>query len=148
MAQLKREGAAPFAICAKSAGFDLVLPAWSTMWDWARTHALKTIWEQNLPDKPPYLASSNKFPLDALKIDRSFVRQLSTAADETTVLTAIIDIGRSLKLRVVAEGVETEEDLAFLQAHHCDEAQGYYLSRPVPPEQFAKLLQSGLSRAP
>lgn len=50
-------------------------------------------------------------------------------------------MGRSLKLRVVAEGVETPEELAFLQAHQCDEAQGYYFSRPVLPHQFAKLLQ-------
>jgi EAL domain-containing protein (putative c-di-GMP-specific phosphodiesterase class I) len=54
-------------------------------------------------------------------------------------------MGRSLKLRVVAEGVETQEELAFLQAHQCDEAQGYFFSRPLPPEQFAKLLKSGLS---
>ncbi|HEV2616036.1 MAG TPA: EAL domain-containing protein [Candidatus Acidoferrales bacterium] len=94
------------------------------------------------------LSHLRKFPLDALKIDQSFVHQLSTAPDETTILTAIIDIGRKLKLRVIAEGVETKEDLAFLQAHDCEEAQGYYLSRPLPPEQFAKLLQSGLQRAP
>jgi EAL domain-containing protein (putative c-di-GMP-specific phosphodiesterase class I) len=54
-------------------------------------------------------------------------------------------MGRSLKLRVVAEGVETQEELAFLQAHQCDEAQGYFFSRPLPPEQFAKLLETGLS---
>ena len=56
-------------------------------------------------------------------------------------------MGRSLDLRVVAEGVETREELAFLRAHHCDEAQGYYLSRPVPPGQFAHLLQTGLAPA-
>jgi EAL domain-containing protein (putative c-di-GMP-specific phosphodiesterase class I) len=54
-------------------------------------------------------------------------------------------MGRSLKLRVVAEGVETQEELVFLQAHQCDEAQGYYFSRPVLPEQFAKLLETGIS---
>ena len=58
-------------------------------------------------------------------------------------MTAVISMGRSLKLRVIAEGVETQEELAFLQAHQCDEAQGYYFSRPVPPEQFAKLLETG-----
>ena len=55
-------------------------------------------------------------------------------------------MGRSLNLRVVAEGVETEEELEFLQAQHCDEAQGYYFSRPVPSRQFATLLESGLPK--
>jgi EAL domain-containing protein (putative c-di-GMP-specific phosphodiesterase class I) len=53
-------------------------------------------------------------------------------------------MGRSLNLRVVAEGVETREELEFLQAHQCDEAQGYYFSRPVPPEQFVTLFETGL----
>jgi len=82
-----------------------------------------------------------KFPLDALKIDQSFVRQLTATPHETSIVRAIIGMGRSLNLRVIAEGVETAEELAFLQAHHCDEAQGYYFSRPVPPEQFARLLE-------
>jgi EAL domain-containing protein (putative c-di-GMP-specific phosphodiesterase class I) len=56
-------------------------------------------------------------------------------------------MGRSLGLRVVAEGVETEEELAFLKAHQCDEAQGYYFGRPVVAEQFAKLLRTGLAEA-
>ena len=56
-------------------------------------------------------------------------------------------MGQSLNLRVVAEGVETEEELEFLQAQHCDEAQGYYFSRPVPYRQFAMLLESGLPKA-
>jgi EAL domain-containing protein (putative c-di-GMP-specific phosphodiesterase class I) len=59
----------------------------------------------------------------------------------------MISLGRSLKLRVVAEGVETPEELAFLQAHECDEAQGYCFSRPFPAEQFAPLLKTGLSGA-
>jgi diguanylate cyclase (GGDEF)-like protein len=90
------------------------------------------------------LSYLRRFPIDALKIDQSFVRQITTAPDETTIVTAVISMGRSLKLRVVAEGVETEEELAFLQAHQCDEAQGYYFSRPVRPEQFAKLLETGI----
>jgi len=89
------------------------------------------------------LSYLRKFPIDALKIDQSFVRQITSAPDETTIVTAIISMGRSLKLRVIAEGVETQEELAFLQAHQCDEAQGYYLSRPVLPQQFAKLLETG-----
>jgi diguanylate cyclase (GGDEF)-like protein/PAS domain S-box-containing protein len=89
------------------------------------------------------LSYLRKFPIDALKIDQSFVRQITSAPGETTIVTAIISMGRSLNLRVVAEGVETREELAFLQAHQCDEAQGYYLSRPVLPQQFAKLLETG-----
>jgi EAL domain-containing protein (putative c-di-GMP-specific phosphodiesterase class I) len=91
------------------------------------------------------LSYLRKFPIDALKIDQSFVRQITTVPDETTIVTAVISMGRSLNLRVVAEGVETEEELAFLQAHQCDEAQGYYFSKPVIPRQFAKLLKSGIS---
>src|ERR1700730_6450905 len=91
------------------------------------------------------LSYLRKFPNDALKIDQSFVRQITTTPDETTIVTAVISMGRSLKLRVVAEGVETQEELAFLQAHQCDEAQGYYFSRPVLPQQFAKLLQTGIA---
>ncbi|HYM06745.1 MAG TPA: EAL domain-containing protein [Terriglobales bacterium] len=87
------------------------------------------------------LSYLRKFPIDALKIDQSFVRQITTTPEETTIVTAVISMGRSLKLRVVAEGVETQEELAFLQAHQCDEAQGYYFSRPVLPQQFAKMLQ-------
>ena len=90
------------------------------------------------------LSYLRKFPIDALKIDQSFIRQITTAPDETTIVTAVISMGRSLKLRVVAEGVETQEELAFLQARQCDEAQGYYFSRPVLPEQFAKLLENGI----
>jgi diguanylate cyclase (GGDEF)-like protein/PAS domain S-box-containing protein len=93
------------------------------------------------------LSYLRRFPVDALKIDQSFVRQISTAPDETTIVTAIISMGRSLNLRVVAEGVETQEELAFLQAHQCDEAQGYYFGRPVPPAIFAKLLETGVRNA-
>ena len=67
--------------------------------------------------------------------------------DETIIVNAVISMGRSLKLRVVAEGVETQKQLSFLQAHQCDEAQGYLFSRPVPAEQFAKLLKTGIASA-
>jgi diguanylate cyclase (GGDEF)-like protein/PAS domain S-box-containing protein len=91
------------------------------------------------------LSYLQKFSIDALKIDQSFVRRITTAPDETTIVTAVIGMARSLKLRVVAEGVETAKELEFLQAQQCDEAQGYYFSRPVPPEQFAQLLETGIS---
>jgi len=87
------------------------------------------------------LSYLQKFPLDALKIDQSFVRQISSSPDETSIVRAIISMGQSLKLRVIAEGVETAEALAFLKAHDCDEAQGYYFSRPVPAGEFARLLK-------
>ncbi|MEO8754149.1 MAG: EAL domain-containing protein [Casimicrobiaceae bacterium] len=91
------------------------------------------------------LSYLRKFPIDTLKIDQSFVREITTGPDEATIVTAVISMARSLKLRVVAEGVETAEELAFLQAHQCDEAQGYLFSRPVVPQQFAKLLASGIA---
>jgi diguanylate cyclase (GGDEF)-like protein/PAS domain S-box-containing protein len=93
------------------------------------------------------LSYLRKFPIDALKIDQSFVRQITTSPDDTSIVTAVISMGRSLKLRVIAEGVETEAELAFLQAHKCEEAQGYYFSRPIPPQQFAKLLETGISES-
>jgi diguanylate cyclase (GGDEF)-like protein/PAS domain S-box-containing protein len=93
------------------------------------------------------LSYLGKFPIDALKIDQSFVGQITTVPDEIIIVKSVIGLGRSLKLRVVAEGVETQEQLAFLQAHKCDEAQGYYFSRPVPPEQFAKFLKTGIAKA-
>jgi diguanylate cyclase (GGDEF)-like protein/PAS domain S-box-containing protein len=91
------------------------------------------------------LSYLTKFPVDALKIDQSFIRQITTTPSETTIVTAVISMGRSLKLRVVAEGVETQEELAFLQAHQCDEAQGYYFSRPLAARQFVQLLQVGIA---
>jgi diguanylate cyclase (GGDEF)-like protein/PAS domain S-box-containing protein len=93
------------------------------------------------------LSYLRKFPIDALKIDQSFVGQITTVPDETIIVKAVIGLGRSLKLRVVAEGVETQEQLAFLQAHQCDEAQGYYFSRPVLPQLFAKLLKNGIAKS-
>ncbi|HEX7706585.1 MAG TPA: EAL domain-containing protein [Thermoanaerobaculia bacterium] len=93
------------------------------------------------------LSYLRKFPVDALKIDQSFVHHISSAADNASIVTAVISMARSLKLRVIAEGVETLEDLAFLQAHHCDEGQGYYFGRPVPAGEFAVLLERGLLEA-
>ena len=64
----------------------------------------------------------------------------STAPDDVTLVVAMVSMGHSLKLRVVAEGVETQEELAFLQSNQCAEAQGYYFSPPIHPDQFAQLL--------
>jgi diguanylate cyclase (GGDEF)-like protein/PAS domain S-box-containing protein len=90
------------------------------------------------------LSYLQKFPVDSLKIDQAFVRQIGKPDDKKHIVTAIISMARSLKLRVIAEGVETLEELSFLRAHQCDEAQGYYFSRPVPADEFAKLLQTGV----
>jgi EAL domain-containing protein (putative c-di-GMP-specific phosphodiesterase class I) len=90
------------------------------------------------------LSYLRNFPVDALKIDQSFVRQISTAGDDTTIVKAVIGMARSLKLRVIAEGVETREEVAFLRAYQCDEAQGYFFSPPVLPEQFAKLFRTAI----
>ena len=91
------------------------------------------------------LSYLRKFPIDAIKIDQSFVRQITAIPPETTIVTAVISMGRSLGLRVIAEGVETQEELSFLEAHQCDEAQGYYFNRPVPPEQLATFLSTTAS---
>ncbi len=92
------------------------------------------------------LSYLHKFPIDSLKIDQSFVRQIGAGAHEAGIVTAVISMAHSLRLRVVAEGVETRQELEFLQAHRCDEAQGYYFARPMPPEQFALLLRTGLPK--
>jgi diguanylate cyclase (GGDEF)-like protein len=93
------------------------------------------------------LSYLQKFPVDAVKIDQSFVRQISTAGEDTTIVKAVIGMARGLKLRVIAEGVETLEEVAFLRAYRCEEAQGYYFSRPVPPQQFAMLLKNGVAES-
>ena len=84
------------------------------------------------------LTSLQELPLDALKIDRTLISGVTGNADETTKVTAMIEIGQNLNLRVIAAGVETSDDLQFLWAHNCDEAVGYYFGQPVPAEQFGE----------
>jgi diguanylate cyclase (GGDEF)-like protein/PAS domain S-box-containing protein len=86
-----------------------------------------------------------KFTVDSLKIDQSFVRQIIAAPDEP-IVSAVINLARSLNLRVIAEGVEKQEEAEFLEAQQCDEAQGYYFSRPLSPAQFGELLAAGSAR--
>jgi hypothetical protein len=83
------------------------------------------------------LAYLKKFPIDALKIDRTFVRDIVEDPDDAAITAAVIAIGHHMQLRVVAEGVETPEQLAILRAMACDEYQGYLFSRPVPADAFA-----------
>jgi diguanylate cyclase (GGDEF)-like protein/PAS domain S-box-containing protein len=88
------------------------------------------------------LSYLQKFPVDALKIDQSFIRQISTVGDDTAIVTAVIAMARSLELQVIAEGVETIEELSFLRQHKCDEAQGYYFSPPVEADDLARMLST------
>jgi EAL domain-containing protein (putative c-di-GMP-specific phosphodiesterase class I) len=85
------------------------------------------------------------FPIDVLKMDQSFVHRITGDPNDSPIVSAIIDMGKNLKQRVVAEGIETEEQLAFLQARHCPEGQGYLFSRPVAPAQLAHLLRIGIT---
>jgi diguanylate cyclase (GGDEF)-like protein/PAS domain S-box-containing protein len=91
------------------------------------------------------LSYLTKFPLDALKIDQSFVHNITDTPNKAAIVSAIISMGRSLGLRVIAEGVETVEDLEFLRTHDCDEAQGFYFSPAIPPKEFAKMLRANTS---
>ena len=90
------------------------------------------------------LSYLQRFPVDTLKIDKSFMRDLTGESDNATIVSAIIAMGRNLKQRVLAEGVETAEQLAFLRTHRCTEAQGHYLSMPLPANEFAKIMTNNL----
>ena len=86
-----------------------------------------------------------RFPIDKLKIDRSFITNVISSPDDAAIVQAIISLAHSLRLRVVAEGVENAEQLAFLQKHGCDQFQGYYFSKPVAAAEFGELLRKGNS---
>jgi EAL domain-containing protein (putative c-di-GMP-specific phosphodiesterase class I) len=84
-----------------------------------------------------------QLPVSALKIDRSFVKDLDRSEDAATICAAIIALARELRIKVVAEGVENTEQLEFLRRHHCDQAQGFLISRPVPAADLELLLRNG-----
>ncbi len=88
------------------------------------------------------LAQLKRFPIDTLKVDRSFIRELARDAEDRAITKAIIAMGKTLSLTIVAEGVETPEQKAFLREEACDEMQGFYFSTPVPPDDFATLLRN------
>jgi EAL domain-containing protein (putative c-di-GMP-specific phosphodiesterase class I) len=78
------------------------------------------------------LAYLRRFPIDKLKIDIAFIREVTSNPDDAAIVLAIIRMAHSLKLDVIAEGVETADQLAYLQHHGCDQVQGYYFSPPLP----------------
>jgi EAL domain-containing protein (putative c-di-GMP-specific phosphodiesterase class I) len=83
-----------------------------------------------------------QFPIDTIKIDRSFVRDLPKDSEDQAIAQAIISMGKALGMTVIAEGVETAEQHAFLRNHACDELQGYLFSKPLPAPQLARLLRA------
>nr|WP_246752963.1 EAL domain-containing protein [Sinorhizobium sp. BG8] len=87
------------------------------------------------------LSALKRFPVGRLKIDRSFVKDLPDATDDGAIAKAIISLAHTLQLRVIAEGVETREQMDFLRQSGCDEIQGYYLSRPIAPRALEALLR-------
>ena len=90
------------------------------------------------------LSYLSRFPIDTLKIDQSFVWKMTSDSGDATIVSTVINMGKSLNQRVVAEGVERPEQLVFLQARHCDEGQGYHFSKPLCAEAFATVLGAGL----
>jgi EAL domain-containing protein (putative c-di-GMP-specific phosphodiesterase class I) len=96
------------------------------------------------------LAYLKRLPLDQLKIDQSFVRDISHDPNDASIVQTIITMGNTLGMNVIAEGVETQEQLNFLRLHGCETYQGYLFSRPVPLADFEMLLerQASLNLAP
>lgn len=92
------------------------------------------------------LSYLKRFPIDKLKVDQSFVRDLSTDADDAAIVQTIISMGHGLRLKVIAEGVETAEQLAFLKERGCDEIQGYYFSKPLTAEDFGEYVKSYVAK--
>ncbi len=88
------------------------------------------------------LSYLKRFPLDKLKIDQSFIRDLGTQENSLMIIKAIISMAHSLKLKVIAEGVETAEQLQFLKAHQCDQTQGFYVSQPLTAADFEQFIRA------
>ncbi|MEO8407949.1 MAG: EAL domain-containing protein, partial [Oxalobacteraceae bacterium] len=89
------------------------------------------------------LSYLKRFPIDVLKIDQSFVRDITVDSDGAAIVKSIISLAHNLRLQVIAEGVETAEQLAYLRENGCDQMQGYYFSRPLAADAFEKLLRQG-----
>ena len=93
------------------------------------------------------LSYLKRFPVDRLKVDRAFVQHIAADTDDAVIVRAIIALGHNLGLKVVAEGVETEEQIEFLRLNSCDELQGYYFSKPISAWRMGKLLTRNAARA-
>jgi EAL domain-containing protein (putative c-di-GMP-specific phosphodiesterase class I) len=89
------------------------------------------------------LAYLKHFPIDRLKIDQLFIRNITTDANDASISEAIIALAHSLRMDVIAEGVETKQQMEFLEGRDCFEMQGYYFSRPVPAEKILHMLENG-----
>jgi EAL domain-containing protein (putative c-di-GMP-specific phosphodiesterase class I) len=89
------------------------------------------------------LSYLQRFPLNKLKVDRSFVNNLGNGHNDTTIAQTVILLGHSLRLRVIAEGVETREQIEILRGYGCEEMQGFYFSRPIPAHEIGVLLKEG-----
>ena len=88
------------------------------------------------------LAYLKRFSVDKLKVDQSFVRDLATDPEDAAIVRAIIQMAHSLKLKTIAEGVENEEQGKLLRDYQCDEVQGYWLARPMPPDELAAYIRN------
>jgi EAL domain-containing protein (putative c-di-GMP-specific phosphodiesterase class I) len=84
-----------------------------------------------------------RFPIDTLKIDQSFVRDITRDPDTAAIVTAIIAMGHSLRLKVIAEGVEFTDQATFLKRHSCDQMQGYLINAPMPASELTAILAAG-----
>ncbi len=91
------------------------------------------------------LSYMKRFPIDSLKIDQSFVRDMTTDSDDASIVSAVIDMGRSLNIGVVAEGIQTRDQLEFLKDRRCPEGQGYYFGPPMPARDLTELLKAGVA---
>jgi EAL domain-containing protein (putative c-di-GMP-specific phosphodiesterase class I) len=92
------------------------------------------------------LSYLQRFPIDVVKLDYTFLRDITTKTSDAAIATTVITMAHSLKLRVIAEGVETEEQLAFLRQRGCDEMQGYLFSKPADAAHVEKVLEKSIHR--
>ena len=95
-----------------------------------------------------FLAQIKNLPIDTIKVDRYFIHNISNETEDKTVIQAIIAMGKTLSLSVIAEGVETQDQVNYLMEHSCEEMQGFYFNRPILPEQFADLLRQQTPKMP